>query len=260
MTVGSFPSGCVIIALVIVGLAAAPADGQPVACIPTCPGDCDASASVSVNELVRGVSIALGRASVDECASLDTDGSGAVSVDELVGAVQHLLQGCGAIEPLERAPVALVRHPSWELVPENEDIFLPLRPDDWFCDPTAFRFEILSGQPSVEVRSELCNYLTIRQPIREPVRQGDELYISLWHFQLTIPPGTNAYMAVSANGCILWEAERRIPTTAALLEARFPAPFPMPDGTPIYFHVQNHGANTYHLLEISAGGSVNSGE
>lgn len=132
-----------------------------------------------------------------------------------------------------------------------------MRPDDWFCDPTSFRFEILSGQPSVEVKSELCNFLTIRQPIPEAVRQGDEIYIGLWHFQLTIPSGAIAYMAVSANGCVLWEAQRRIPTTAALLEARFPAPFPMPDGTPVEFHVQNHGANTYHLLEISAGGSVN---
>jgi hypothetical protein len=102
--------------------------------------------------------------------------------------------------------------------------------------------------------------LTIRQGIREPVRQGDEIYISLWHFQLTIPSGALAYMAVSANGCVLWEAQRRIPTSAALLEARFPAPFAMPDGTPISFHVQNHGANTYHLLEISAGGSVNAGD
>jgi hypothetical protein len=209
---------------------------------------------------VRGVSIVLGTAALDECASLDVDASGAVSVDELVTAVKHVLGGCRPIAPRERAPVALVRHPSWELVPESQDIFLALRPDDWFCDPTSFRFEILSGQPSVEVKSELCNYLTIRQGIREPVRQGDELYVSLWHFQLTIPSGALVYLAASANGCILWEAQRRIPTSAALLEARFPAPFPMPDGTPVYFHVQNHGANTYHLLEISAGGSVNAGE
>jgi hypothetical protein len=249
-----------VVGVVLAWLVAGPLRADPMPCVASCAGDCDTSASVSVNELVRGVSIALGRAPLTDCTSLDIDANGAVSVDELVSAVQHLLQGCSAVEPLERTPVALVRHPSWELVPENEDIFLPMRPADWFCDPTGFRFEILSGQPSVEIRSELCNYLTIRQPIREAVRQGDELYIGLWHFQLTIPTGALVYMAVSANGCILWEAERRIPTSAALLEARFPAPFPMPDGTPIYFHVQNHGANTYHLLEISAGGSVNEGQ
>lgn len=263
MTMGSSSRTCrflVAITIAITLFDAWPATAQPVACQSICSGDCDSSATVSVNELVRGVSIALNRAPLEQCSSLDIDANGSVSVDELVTSVQHLISGCSPVETIERAPVALVRHPSWELVPESEDIFLPMRPADWFCDPTSFRFEILSGQPSVEVKSELCNYLTIRQPIREPVRQGDELYISLWHFQLTIPSGAMVYMAVSANGCILWEAERRIPTTAALLEARFPAPFPMPDNTPIYFHVQNHGANTYHLLEISAGGSVNEGQ
>lgn len=245
---------------VIVLLTTRAGHAQPMACEPICAGDCDASANVSVNELVRGVSIALGRASVNTCVSMDVDAGGTVSIDELVGAVDRLLHGCGPVEPLDREPIALVRHPSWELVPENEDIFLPLRPDDWFCDPSAFRFEILEGHPSVEVKSELCNFLTIRQPIREPVRQGDELYIRLAHFTLNMPAGALAYMAVSANGCVLWEAQRRIPTGPALIEARFPAPFPMPDGTPVYFHVQNHGQNTYHLLEISAGGSVIEGE
>src|SRR5512139_1254199 len=80
------------------------ASAQPLACQPVCTGDCDASASVSVNELVRGVSIALGSAALDECAALDVDASGAVSVDELVTAVQHALGGCRPIEPLERAP------------------------------------------------------------------------------------------------------------------------------------------------------------
>lgn len=249
---------CAVVGCTI--LTTARSHAQPVACQPVCAGDCDADASVSVNELVRGVSIALGRVPTDDCAALDVDAGGTVSVDELVGAVDHLLHGCGAITPLEREPVALVRHPSWELVPAEEDLFLPLRPDDWFCDPTSFRFELLAEQPSVEVKSELCNFLTIRQPIREAVRQGDEIYISLWHFQLTIPSGGIAYMAVAANGCVLWEAQRRIPTSAALLEARFPAPFAMPDNTPVYLHIQNHGANTYHLLEISVGGSVIEGE
>lgn len=190
---------------------------------------------------------------------LDSDANGAVSVDELVGAVQQLLAGCSGGTPLQSPPAALIRNPSWELVPEEEDPFLDMRPADWFCDPSGHRFEVLQGRPSLQVETQFCNYVTLRQGIREPVRQGDELYVSLWHFQLTIPSGAVAHMAVAANGCVLWEARRRIPTTAEFLESRFPAPFAMPEGTPVYFHIQNHGANTYHLLEISVGGSVAGG-
>jgi plastocyanin len=66
----------------------APAWGQ-------CVGDCDESGSVAVNELVIGVNIALSRAAVDSCASLDTNGDGQVAINELIGAVGNALRGCG---------------------------------------------------------------------------------------------------------------------------------------------------------------------
>jgi hypothetical protein len=49
---------------------------------------------VTVDELVSGVSIALGSASVDECPSLDSNLDGSVTVDELMGAIQAALNGC----------------------------------------------------------------------------------------------------------------------------------------------------------------------
>src|SRR5262249_47683180 len=104
----------------------APAYAQPVACQAECSGDCDGKGSVHVAELVRGVSFALENHPLSACESLDGDANGAVSVDELVAAVQRLIQGCQGGPPLEREPVALVRHPSWELVPDAEDIFLPM--------------------------------------------------------------------------------------------------------------------------------------
>ncbi|HUI27998.1 MAG TPA: ELWxxDGT repeat protein [Candidatus Kryptonia bacterium] len=62
---------------------------------PTCPGDCNLDGFVTVEELVRSVSIALGSAEVDECRSIDTDNNGVVTVDELVRAVNNALHGCG---------------------------------------------------------------------------------------------------------------------------------------------------------------------
>ena len=60
-----------------------------------CVGDCDADGVVAVNELVIGVNIALSRAAVDSCASLDTNGDARVVVNELIGAVNSALRGCG---------------------------------------------------------------------------------------------------------------------------------------------------------------------
>jgi hypothetical protein len=59
-----------------------------------CVGDCDLDGAVTVNELIRGVNIALGTVGVDSCPPFDRDNSATVSVDEIVAAVQNALVGC----------------------------------------------------------------------------------------------------------------------------------------------------------------------
>jgi outer membrane protein assembly factor BamB len=59
-----------------------------------CVGDCDGNGRVSVAELVRGVSIALGTATVDLCEALDNDRDGAIVVNELVRGVNKALSSC----------------------------------------------------------------------------------------------------------------------------------------------------------------------
>ena len=60
----------------------------------SCVGDCDGDGAVAVNELIRGVNIALGNAPISDCPSFDVDGSGMVAVNELVRAVSNALSGC----------------------------------------------------------------------------------------------------------------------------------------------------------------------
>jgi hypothetical protein len=61
---------------------------------PACAGDCDGTGVVTVDELVRGINIALDRAPVVTCPSFDTSGDGAVSIAELIRAVNRALNGC----------------------------------------------------------------------------------------------------------------------------------------------------------------------
>jgi hypothetical protein len=58
------------------------------------PGDCDGDGTVSISELITGVSIAVGTSPVSVCPPFDGDGSGTVSIAELVRAVNIALSGC----------------------------------------------------------------------------------------------------------------------------------------------------------------------
>jgi hypothetical protein len=62
----------------------------------SCVGDCNVDGSVTVDEIVRMVNIALGQQDVSICPAADRDGSGTVTVDEIVQAVNNALNGCPA--------------------------------------------------------------------------------------------------------------------------------------------------------------------
>src|SRR5262249_24616022 len=59
-----------------------------------CTGDCNDDGTVSVDELLKGVNIALGNLSLSACAAFDADGNATITVNELIAAVANALGGC----------------------------------------------------------------------------------------------------------------------------------------------------------------------
>ncbi len=84
-----------------VGVTKPPQDGdgagvfaRRIAAPAPCPGDCSANRAVSIDELIRGVGIALGQQSVQACLAFDTDANDDVTVAELIAGVNAALGGC----------------------------------------------------------------------------------------------------------------------------------------------------------------------
>ena len=49
---------------------------------------------VTVDELIKGVNIALGNAGLDSCPQFDANQSGTVTLDEIIIGVNNALSGC----------------------------------------------------------------------------------------------------------------------------------------------------------------------
>jgi DNA-binding beta-propeller fold protein YncE len=62
---------------------------------PPCVGDCNNDQSVTVDELLIMVNIALGNASADTCSAGDANQHGEITIDEILTAVNNALTGCG---------------------------------------------------------------------------------------------------------------------------------------------------------------------
>jgi hypothetical protein len=82
------------------GTATATTSETPATATPTrtpggpCVGDCNGNGEVAINELVFGVTIALGSGGLRDCPTLDADGDGNVEINELIQAVANALNRC----------------------------------------------------------------------------------------------------------------------------------------------------------------------
>lgn len=69
-----------------------------------CNGDCNGDGTLTVDELVRIVAIALGERPVSDCATADVSGEGLVTVEEIIVATQYALGGCPPPQTLTPSP------------------------------------------------------------------------------------------------------------------------------------------------------------
>ena len=63
-----------------------------------CVGDCSTDGRVTIDELIKGINIALGFAVLGDCPTFDCNGDGEVTIDCLIKAVNATLRGCVAIQ------------------------------------------------------------------------------------------------------------------------------------------------------------------
>jgi hypothetical protein len=167
------------------------------------------------------------------------------------------LLGCGVeAEPVEMVPPSprqLVDVEGWVEVAPGEDPFAPPSPIRIECDPVeGFGTEQFGGYLVFEVLTGVCKWATVEQPLLEDVAAGELFRPRLWHFELTSPEPAEGYAAVAIDGRIVWEYRVSIPSPSALVRHSWVADQDIPAGTPVQFHVDNHGINSWNLVEITA--------
>lgn len=100
-------------------------------------------------------------------------------------------------------------------------------------------------------RIPLCNWITLEQPSLRAIRAGDQVEVRTRHSQLTAPvPGLARMSFVIGDEQVL-DYEVTIPTDFQFPDAIWTAPKDYPAGTPLLFHVDNHGQNEYMLIEVN---------
>jgi len=121
------------------------------------------------------------------------------------------------------------------------------RPADIACE---FGFGLEDG--FFEFESDLCRYGAFSQPALAPIRVGDTLDFLLLHENLvSSEPDAQAHVAIALGEDIVYEAVIDIPAEANFLDEQWVSTLEVPEGTPVHFHLHNHGINSYRLAELA---------
>lgn len=142
----------------------------------------------------------------------------------------------------------------WQRVPPEEDPFSP-PPEAFVCDDAAFRVAPFGagGPLALDVDTgAACGWATAAQPLVADVAPGDELVLRVFYFTQTTFPASEAQLALRIGDDVVWSATVPIPAESGLVpRAPFAVQTRAPEGTPVFFHVGNHGDNAWNLLEVA---------
>jgi hypothetical protein len=153
--------------------------------------------------------------------------------------------------------VPLVEHTAWTIVPEDLDPFPPPPGGDAGtararCGPGDMMVEELNGELSYTIKTRLCSYGTAEQPALSSVAAGELLTMRIWYFSQLRFEATEATSILAFGSDPVWTRTVPLPaTTGGLLLATMPAPVALAMGTPIRWHISNHGENSWNILEAS---------
>ena len=170
----------------------------------------------------------------------------------LIGsAVLVAMVGCAGDEGppgLEAEPLLLAD--GWQLTPEEDDLYAERRPAGQVCARGGVEVEALGEDTTLSVRTGLCNYPTLSQPLLLGLEPDDRVEVSLWHFELSAPEPGEAYASLGWVGERRWETRVPVPAEAALVREQFVVPEAVEAGSEVQFHLGNHGANSWNLISV----------
>jgi hypothetical protein len=150
--------------------------------------------------------------------------------------------------------LSLVEPYAWSVVPESEDPFWEGRPTDTEAC-VDFWTDVESSSPIIEgewfiVNTGACNYVTTVQPLLHDIPVGAELEVQMHHYG--IYTGNGPYrIVVAVGGDTAWEhSTDPVPLGQSWLQDTWISPKAYLAGTPVTFHLENHGVNEWAFFDL----------
>jgi hypothetical protein len=171
----------------------------------------------------------------------------------LVGLVAVALCGaCGGPDevPLCEVRTSVIDHHAWQQVAVESD---PFAAEGERCAPDSnMRAEDLGGELSYTIETRGCRWGTVWQAAPFALSEGETLNVRLWYFSQTSFDVAAANLVVAVGDLPMWSRQVPLPASeGGLAVDSVLAPRDVAAGEPLLFHVENHGVNSWNLIEVT---------
>ena len=121
------------------------------------------------------------------------------------------------------------------------------------CTELELDIEELADDIWYDITTKVCGYVTVHQTLQHGVPKGAMLTLRIWHFKMSSWEGTfHLAYQIGFNETPEWELKKEVPSDSGLIYEQWPASRDYKAGDDVYFHLSNHGENTWSLIEFSA--------
>jgi hypothetical protein len=149
---------------------------------------------------------------------------------------------------LQSIPALQIPAESWEPASAAEDPFVEFSEGRLRCTPFAFRLEATW----LEVTTTDCNYATLVYRLPLDVAPGDLITGEVaWATLASLEPAIGTLAFATERDEVLWTHEVSIPGQADIVQVRFAFVRAASAGSALYFHVRNHGYNSWQLSPLT---------
>lgn len=157
-------------------------------------------------------------------------------------------------EPTPALPAELrevIDGATWQAIPRADDPFIALLPA---AVTDCASSGVVVEDAMLEMDTGLCGFISAETTLTESVAKGERIQITLWHLALYAEPPAKGELRIHIGGAEVYRLEVDIPHLEQVYRPEFKAPSAWPKNTKVEVHVHNHGANTWKVYQITAGG------
>ena len=147
----------------------------------------------------------------------------------------------------------LVHATRWESVPGDADpVRDPFLDVNDRCSPEAVSVETTDDGLYLDIDTTDCGWLTVEQPSLGDLAEGDTLRVWAFRWANVTAEGQGRFTVAAGDPpATLWEVRPDLPKDESeLYYDDVVVQQAVPSGSPIYWHISNHGQNVWSLIQL----------